>query len=132
MAEIYFANWPLGISILKPHFPLRKTSRVEDLMTHGILDLDDQDQLWVSGTSGLLSTSHFKSPEAHFPEGLDQLSPVPFKINGSYSLSGLLFWNYTSRKFSLLNIRETLIWTVLGIFVAERLKLSFSYASISK
>jgi hypothetical protein len=33
MAEIYFTNWPLGISILKPHFPLRKTSRVEDLMT---------------------------------------------------------------------------------------------------
>jgi hypothetical protein len=51
--------------------------------------------------SGFLSTSHFKSPKAHFPEGLDQLPPVPFKINDSYSLRGLFLWCYTSHKFSL-------------------------------
>jgi hypothetical protein len=81
---------------------------------------------------GLLSTSHFKSPEAHFPEGLDRLPPVPFKINDSYSLRGLFLWRYTSRKFSLPNTHEPLIWTVPGIFVAERLKLPSAYASILK
>jgi hypothetical protein len=50
--KIYFVNWPSGISILKPHLPLSKTSRVEDLMTRGILDLDDQDPLQVFGTLG--------------------------------------------------------------------------------
>jgi hypothetical protein len=97
--------------------------------------INDSDPFRAFGTSalqGFLSTSHFKSPEAHFPEGLDQLPPVPFKINDSYSLRGLLFWRYTSRKFSLPNVREPLIWTVPGIFTAERLKLSFAYASISK
>jgi hypothetical protein len=82
--------------------------------------------------SRFLSTSHFKSLEAHFPKGLDPLPLVPFKINDSYSLRGLLLWRYTSRKFSLPNARESLIWTVLGIFVVERLKLPFAYASISK
>jgi hypothetical protein len=94
-------------------------------MTHGILDLDGQIHFGSPGPSGLLSTSHFKSPEAHFPEGLDQLPPVPFKINDSYSLRGLLFWRYTLCKFSLPNIHEPLIWTVPRIFVTERLKLSF-------
>jgi hypothetical protein len=84
------------------------------------------------GSSGLLSISHFKSPEAHFPEGLDRLPPVPFKINGSYSLRGLFLWRYTSRKFALPNAREPLIWTVPGIFVTERLKLPSAYASIPK
>jgi hypothetical protein len=63
-------------------------------------------QLRLFGTSGFrplgfLSTSHFKSSEAHFLEGLDRLPPVPFKINDSYSLQGLLLRHYTSCKFSL-------------------------------
>jgi hypothetical protein len=82
------------------------------------------------GCSGFLSISHFKSPEAHFPKGLDRLPPIPFKINGSYSLRGLFLWRYTSRKFALPNARESLIWTALGIFVVERLKLPSTYASI--
>jgi hypothetical protein len=107
--DICFTNQPSGISILKPHFPLSKTSGAEDLMTCGILDMDVRDPLRFSGTSGLLSTSHFKSPKAHFLEGLDQLPPVLFKINDSYSLRGLLFWRYTWRKFALPNVREPLI-----------------------
>jgi hypothetical protein len=61
------------------------------------------------GPSGFLSTSHFKSPEPPFPEGLDRLPPVPFKINGSYSLRGLLVWRYTSSKFALPNACESFI-----------------------
>jgi hypothetical protein len=136
-AEICFLNQPSEISILKPHFPLRKTYGAEDLMTHGILDLDSRDPLQVFGTSGFspsifLSTSHFKTLEAHFHKGLDQLPHVPFKINNSYSLQGLFFWCYTSCKFALPNVCEPLIWIAPKIFVAERLKLSFAYTSISK
>jgi hypothetical protein len=63
---------------------------------------------------------------------LDLLPPVPFEINGSYSLRGLFLWCYTSCKFSLPNTREPLIWTVTGISTTEILKLPSAYASILK
>jgi hypothetical protein len=63
---------------------------------------------------------------------LDILPPVRFEINDSYSLRGLFLWLYTSRKFSLLNARELLIWTVPIISATERLKIPSAYASIPK
>jgi len=44
----------------------------------------------ISGfnSSEALCTSHFETLEVHFPERLDQLPPVPFKINNSYLLWG--------------------------------------------
>jgi hypothetical protein len=88
--------------------------------------------LRIFGTSGFLTTSHFKSPEAHFPEGLDRLPAIPFKIKSSYSLRGLFIHRYTSRKFALPNSCEPLIWNVPRISADERLKMPFAYASIPK
>jgi hypothetical protein len=40
----------------------------------------------TSAASGVSCTSHFETPEAYFPEHLDQLPPVPLKINDLCSL----------------------------------------------
>jgi hypothetical protein len=112
---------PSGLSGFQPLWQLRQIQCFQ--LSSG---------LRASALREFLSISHFKSPEAHFPEGLDRLPPVPFKINNSYSLRGLFLWRYTSHKFSLPNAHESLIWTALGIFVVERLKLPFAYASILK
>jgi hypothetical protein len=61
------------------------------------------------GPLEVLCTSHFKTPEVHFLEGLDRLPPVLFKINDSCLFWGFVLWHYTLREVGLPNARETLI-----------------------
>jgi hypothetical protein len=61
------------------------------------------------GPSKVLCTSHFETPEVHFPKGLDRLPPVLFKINDSCLFWGFVLWRYTLHDFGLPNARELLI-----------------------
>jgi hypothetical protein len=64
---------------------------------------------WGFDTSGIPHTSHFETPEAYFPKHLDQLPPVPLKINDSCSLWAFFSSTILHANFKILNAREPLI-----------------------
>jgi hypothetical protein len=75
------------------------------------LTFDGSYYFWNSGfgSLGIPHTSHFKTPEAYFPEHLDQLPPVPLKINDSCSLRAFCSGAILRTILRFLNARERLI-----------------------
>jgi hypothetical protein len=98
--------WAFGTSGLRPLQQLRQIWTLQDfamfnshnspecrtpkrgICLHTSSAFDGSDYFGSSGfdTLGIPHTSHFETPEAYFPEHLDQLPPVPLKINDSCSL----------------------------------------------
>jgi hypothetical protein len=75
----------LGHFRLRPFGTLTSTatSGLRPLRDFGHFDTSGLRALWHFGPLGNSCTSHFKTPEAHFPEHLDRMPPVPFKIYDS-------------------------------------------------
>jgi hypothetical protein len=98
-------------AMFNSHNSLERRTPKRGICLHASSAFDGSDYFGSSGfdTSGIPHTSHFETPEAYFPEHLDQLPPVPLKINGSCSLRAFCSGAILRATFKILNAREPLI-----------------------